>query len=351
MSFFGFLFWAALAGPTPIFVNAPFASAHASTIVELRDGDLQACWFGGTAEGHPDVGIWCARSHAGAWSAPFELAREPKIATYNPVLFYSRDNRLWLYYKFGPAPSSWSAARRWSDDDGRTWSAVEHLPAGLLGPIRTKPLVLNDGTIISGSSVESYLTWAVWIERSADNGRTWHHIGPITIPPHAPSSETYGIIQPSVVSLGGRKLRLYARSTSQIGHIVIADSNDAGMTWAHVRPLSLPNPNSGIDIVRLRDGRFVLVYNDSSTSRTPLNLALSEDGEHFTNFRTLESGPGEFSYPAIIEDHAGNLQITYTSNRRHINHLQLPPTQLPPWRSSNLPASGSPKSAATTPAS
>ena len=27
-----------------------------------------------------------------------------EIATYNPVLFYSKDGTLWLYYKFGAAP-------------------------------------------------------------------------------------------------------------------------------------------------------------------------------------------------------------------------------------------------------
>ena len=69
----------------------------------------------------------------------------------------------------------------WSTDEGKTWSKPERLPAGLLGPIRAKPLVLADGTIVSGSSVEAYKTWAAWIERSTDNGATWKKIGPITV--------------------------------------------------------------------------------------------------------------------------------------------------------------------------
>lgn len=323
-----------------IFTSAPFASCHASTVVELRNGDLMASWFGGSDEGNPDVGIWGSRRTAGGWSAPVELVKEPAIAMYNPVLFYTKDERLWLYYKFGPHPTSWTAGRMFSVDDGEKWSTPEHLPAGLYGPIRAKPLVLADGTIVSGTSVESYRSWAAWIERSNDNGATWRKFGPITVPPvtraigeagdaaaAVPGSNdwkyTEGIIQPSVVPLGGKHLRLYARSTSRTGRICVADSMDAGVTWTAARPIDLPNPNSGIDAVTLKDGRVVLVYNHTVHGRTPLNIAVSKDGEHFQMIETLENQPGEYSYPAVVQARNGDLLITYTWQRKRIRFVRM----------------------------
>jgi predicted neuraminidase len=347
-----------------IFTTAPFASCHASTLVELHDGSLLAAWFGGSGEGQPDVAIWGARRTAQGWSAPFEIVREPDIASWNPVLFHDARGRLWLYYKFGPVAAGWTGARMVSGDEGRTWSKPKHLPAGLLGPIRAKPYLAPDGTVVAGSSTESYHAWAVWIERStsADPEGAWQRLGPYTLPDaviaslklaappslsepgHSPQGQpksgepsigelspaiTTGLIQPTVLSLGGPHLRFYARSTSNIGRICVSDSYDEGRTWTAPRPLDVPNPNSGIDLVALRDGRIVLIYNDTTTGRTPLNLAVSRDGEHFTNFRTLEDEPGEYSYPAIIQAKDGSLLATYTWQRKRIRFVRVPLESVP----------------------
>lgn len=333
------------------------ANNHASTLVELKNGDILAAWFAGTRESAPDVAIYGARLHHGVWSAPTELARANKVACWNPVLFHTHDGRLWLYYKYGTHPSTWHGARKVSTDEGRTWSKEEDLPEGILGPIKDKPLVLPDGTIVSGSSVENG-KWNAWIERSTDNGSTWTKFGPITIAPnidipnaaaiaaaheappapgpdgmhtklYLPAKQTIGIIQPSVVSLGGHHLRFYARSRSKASRIAIADSTDDGKTWTQARFIDLPNPNSGIDAVRLRDGRIVLVFNNSYNERTPLNLAVSADGEHFHIFKTLEDGPGQYSYPAIVQAANGDLLITYTWRRETIKFVRLPLSEVP----------------------
>src|ERR1700733_9364830 len=122
----------------PIFApgSVPFAASHASTVVELKNGDLMSAWFGGTAEGKPDVAIWGATRTRAQWSAPVELAREPDVPCWNPVLFHTRDGKLWLYYKFGPSPQTWVGARKWSTDKARPGAQLSiYLPAcwGLFG--------------------------------------------------------------------------------------------------------------------------------------------------------------------------------------------------------------------------
>src|SRR5688572_33474605 len=86
-----------------VFESAPFASAHASTIVETRDG-LAAAWFGGTREGASDVGIWVSRRVGGTWTAPTEVATGvhpdgTRFPTWHPVLFELRKGALALLYK------------------------------------------------------------------------------------------------------------------------------------------------------------------------------------------------------------------------------------------------------------
>src|SRR3954466_2336690 len=72
-----------------IFDKAPFASAHASTIVETKAG-LLAAWFGGWDEGSPDVGIWMSRDEGKGWTPPVEVARwdegGKRLPCWNPVL-------------------------------------------------------------------------------------------------------------------------------------------------------------------------------------------------------------------------------------------------------------------------
>lgn len=308
---------------TFIYESAPFPECHASTIVETAPGEFFAAWFGGTREGAKDVAIWGARLKDGQWEAPVEIVREKNFSTYNPVLFHTKDKKLWLYYKFGLSPATWNGAKIQSADGGRSWSGKEYLAAGVYGPIKNKPLVLADGTIVSGTSVESDFAWTAWVERSTDNGQTWTKHGPIVYP-----DEPKGIIQPAMVSMG-KNLRMYLRSTTKIGFIAFSDSKDGGKTWSSAKATTLPNPNSGIDTVTLKDGRIVLIYNHTSKGRSPLNIAVSKDGDKWSEPIVLESEPGEYSYPAIIQAADGKIHATWTWKRKRVKHAVIPLDALP----------------------
>jgi predicted neuraminidase len=301
-----------------IFEKAPFPSCHASTLVELAPGNFRAAWFGGKSEGAADVKIWGAAFDGKQWSPPEVLAEEPGFPCWNPVLFKTRAGTLLLFYKAGPNPMSWTAFIRRSADAGKTWSEAVALPAGLLGPIKNKPIQRAGGLILAGTSVESHRAWCCWVEESADDGKTWRRQGPLQVP-----DRPWGVIQPTLLERRDGSILALMRSR---GLEAICQVEWRDGSWSAARPTDLPNPNSGIDAVRAANGDFFLVYNHTKTGRFPLNLARSADeGKTWKTVATLEDQLGEFSYPAIIQGSDGLLHITYTWNRRHIKYVTFDP--------------------------
>jgi predicted neuraminidase len=206
-------------------------------------------------------------------------------------------------------------ARR-STDGGRTWSAPERLPDGILGPIKNKPIQLSDGDLLSGSSTE-HDGWRVHFERSTDGGRTW------TATPPLNDGRTVGAIQPSLLTYADGRIQAIGRSRTS-GRIFETWSSDAGRTWTPLAMTTLPNPNAGIDAVTLRDGRQLVVYNHTERGRSPLNVAVSRDGRTWTPVLVLENEPGlEFSYPAVIQTSDGLVHVTYTWRRQRIRHAVI----------------------------
>jgi predicted neuraminidase len=307
-----------------IFVTAPFPSSHASTIVESK-GALIAAWFGGTDEREPDVGIWTSRLENGTWSPPVEVANgvespAKRYPTWNPVLFQPKSGPLFLFYKVGPSPSRWWGMVKTSDDGGRTWSEPRRLPDGILGPIKNKPIQLANGDIVSPSSTE-HDGWRIHFERSSDLGKTWRATPPLN------DGRSVRAIQPSILQHPNNRLQALGRTES--GRIFEIWSSDGGETWGKLTLTELPNPDAGIDAVTLAEGRHLLVYNHTTDGRSPLNVALSEDGKSWSAALVLEEEPGmEFSYPAVIQSADGLVHITYTWKRERIKHAVVDPGKL-----------------------
>ena len=307
-----------------VFESAPFASAHASSLAETAAG-LVAAWFGGTREGAPDVGIWLSRRVGVRWTPPTEVANGiqadgTRYPCWNPVLFAVPGKMLMLFYKVGPSPQRWWGMVQTSLDNGQTWQRARRLPDGILGPIKNKPVLLSDGTLLAPSSSESPESpsrWRVHFETSRDFGETWTSVAP------DPGSAQTAIdaIQPSVLFHPAGRLQAVGRTRA--GRIFETWSSDNGHTWTPLALTSLPNPNSGIDAITLRDGRHLIVYNHTAQGRSPLNVALSQDGKTWQAALVLEREPGEFSYPAVIQTREGRVHISYTWKRERIKHVTL----------------------------
>lgn len=314
-----------------IFVNPPFKECHASTLVEVSPGHLMISCFGGTQEGKKDVTIWLTAQKKGKWERPVSMADgiiddSLRFPCWNPVLFKDKEGKLFLFYKIGPKPSEWWGMVKTSDNNGKTWTSPERLPEGVLGPIKNKSIQLKDGTLLSPSSVEhksagTKETWKVYMERSSDLGKTWEII-PVD------TNAGVRVIQPTILTYPDNRLQILCRSDQD--RIMEAWSADQGKTWGKLSKLELPNPNSGIDAVTLKNGWQLLVYNPTIrgkewfNSRGKLNVTVSKDGKEWKDIAILENGEKEeFSYPAVIQTRDGKVHISYTYDRKNIKHVIL----------------------------
>jgi len=318
---------AAIVSSRFVFERAPFRSAHASTIVETGDG-LLAAWFGGTEEGNRDVGIWVSRHDGTRWSPPVEVANGGQAdgtrhPCWNPVLFQPSRGPLLLFYKVGPSPREWWGLARTSADQGQSWSAPIRLPDGILGPIRAKPVELPNGEVLAGSSTE-HDGWVAHVERwtggDLGSATSWRRSGPLNDP------KEFGAIQPTILVHGGNRLQVLCRSRQKV--VTEAWSADGGATWGPMAATALPNPSAGIDALRLRDGRFLLVSNPTETGRHRLEVAVSADGKQWRRSVVLEDSSGEYSYPAVVQSRDGLVHVAYTWKRERIRHVVLDPAAI-----------------------
>lgn len=320
-----------------------FDSAHASTLVQLEDGTILAAWFGGSWEKGDDVAIWVSR-RTDAWEMPKKAADVRGTAMWNPVLFQKTDGTVLLFYKVGEAIPVWKTWVMESRDGGVTFSAPRELvdgdESGGRGPVKNKPIRLKDGTVLAPASLEGN-TWDAFVDISRDDGVSWEKSEMVPVRRACydihmvdrPYCRQYlygkGMIQPTLWQDENGEVHMLARTTSS--RIFRSDSNDGGRTWSLAYNTGLPNNNSGIDLVKMKDGALILVYNPRENlpnyykgPRTPLTVSYSWDnGESFQELAVLEDQKGNYCYPSVICGHQNEILITYTWNRETIVFCRL----------------------------
>lgn len=303
---------------------------HPACLTELANGDLYLVYYGGKGEYATDTSVFGSRKKAGedGWSSPVIIAHDPFRSVGNGVIWEAPDGLVWLFYvvRYG---ETWSTSRiqfKVSADHGETWSDASVLAEEPGMMVRGRPIVLSDGAYLlpiyheTGMDTESV---------GPDSTSRFLRFDPKTKlwSPWGVIRSAKGNIQPAVVELEPGHLVAYCRrgggyGADEKGYIVRSESTDGGKTWAEGKDTEFPNPNAAVDFIKLEDGHLLLVYNDAMRGRSPLRVALSEDGDESYPFRrNVKEGPGDFGYPIAFQAKDGTIHLVYTSERRQVvNH-------------------------------
>lgn len=307
--------------------NPPTQSCHASTVCMTDSGVLLAAWFGGTCEKNPDVEIYLSRKTADDTNSAWETARMVTIASdtacWNPVL-YHENGKTTLFFKKGKTIPEWKTYVKYSFDDGVTWTDETELVAGDTsggrGPVKDKPVLLSDGTLIAGASHETEAPetcWKAFADISVDGGKTWKRGAYVN------DGIKTKLIQPSIWE---DKSGIHMLMRSQSGYLYRSDAPHDTTKFCEAYRTDVPNNNSGIDLVKIHDGRIFLVCNPVGLNggRSPISLLMSDNGgDSFEKVCDLDvKEGGELSYPAII-CHNNELFITYTYERQSIKFVRI----------------------------
>ncbi len=135
-------------------ISDVWVTSNSSSILEVTPGMLSVVWKGTkTVQEEKITEISMSRLDEGSWTLPQVLVTG-STTLWSPVFTKLPSGELWLFYREGETPRVAKGFLQKSLDGGISWSKPEALPDGILGPTKSKPLMLADGTIVCGSSVE-----------------------------------------------------------------------------------------------------------------------------------------------------------------------------------------------------
>jgi predicted neuraminidase len=311
--------WHSVAEPT-----ARYPSCHCSVITELDNGDILVGYYAGLGEARPDAAWVLARKQPGQAFGPLSVVADtPGKPEGNGVLYQNQKSTLFCIYgvMHGKLEGEAGPGVRWrtcdlrmkqSDDRGVTWADVEIIDEKFGNVPRCKPIRLDAGDVLFGVEYDDGHS-RIW--RSGDDGASWEMWGRI-----AGSKNQH----PALLERSDGSILALLRPCGGQGRILQSVSEDGGRTWLPAEVTELASPFAGLDAVRLHDGRFVVVYNSDPAARNPLSIAVSEDeGRSWSTKRDLVVGDGQFHYPAVIQDRDRRLHVTFTNNRKTIDHVVL----------------------------
>jgi predicted neuraminidase len=303
---------------------------HGAAIAELPSGALLVCWYSGLHEEDRSVRILCSRGTGDGshWSQPWTAvapgdqaigAAAPAKSLGNVTLTVTPDGRVWMLHGViqsrilplvGEICHNWVCGRidaRVSVDEGRTWSPAHRLVdiGGALPRAELKPIPGGYLAPFYEENEQRSLLAKVTLDGTAAVVRgLWPLNG-------------QKLIQPALVRQADGRFRVYFRDQQQVG-VYTARFDPGSGAWSDLELTNLPNPGSAVDAFTDGNGRYLLVYNPSNTTRDVLALARSRTGAYFTFGcdLSLPGLEGPAAYPSIIRGRDGAWRVVYSANAK-----------------------------------
>lgn len=306
---------------------------HVSSITPADDNKMACTWYAGSREGAEDVAIYFSvfNEEKGFWTKPVILTDRNKSSSElnryvkkvgNPLIFTDKNGRLWLFY-VSIVAGGWSVSSlnyKISSDGGLTWSKSNRMILSpflnLTNNVKNKGIAFDDGSFVIPVYQEFIKKFSQLVRVYPKDG-VHYEILKMTGENNA--------IQPSLLYDGQKKLIAFFRnkSSAEKKYILTAYSNDLGQSWSKSTDTSLPNPDSGFDMINMSDGSYLGVINNSFRERDNLILVISHDkGTTWKTLKVLENTPGKkYAYPSINRSRRGFYHITYSYELKRIKHI------------------------------
>lgn len=247
-----------------------------------------------------DILLYRSKDKGRTWSGP-TLSTEIPYNQHAWVPLVPKGSKRIYVFGTEPSPQDFTPpenagiARRYSDDNGHTWSAPHRIhpgnDPGFQGMWCIRAAETSEGTWLLAPHAGTYdpkrnyklTSTTLFVMRSEDQGKNW-----TLVPGARPNGWRW---QPAnrmdegrPLPLGGGKVVLFSRTEE--GHLWQLRSNDDGRTWSAPSPTPLIHPDAPPMIETLSDGKTILTLHHNRgkggffniDDRSELWVALSYDG-------------------------------------------------------------------------